>query len=68
MMFLFTDTQIVDERFLVYINDVLSSGLIPDLLEPEDKDNVVNTLRNEVKASGLPDTKENCLEYFTDKV
>lgn len=30
-MFLFTDSQIVDERMLVYINDLLSSGEIPDL-------------------------------------
>jgi dynein heavy chain len=31
LMFLFTDSQIVDERMLVYINDLLSSGEIPDL-------------------------------------
>jgi hypothetical protein len=31
IMFLFTDSQIVDERMLVYINDLLSSGEIPDL-------------------------------------
>jgi dynein heavy chain, axonemal len=31
IMFLFTDSQIVDERMLVFINDLLSSGEIPDL-------------------------------------
>lgn len=31
LMFLFTDSQIVDERMLVYINDLLASGEIPDL-------------------------------------
>jgi hypothetical protein len=31
IMFLFTDSQIVDERMLVYVNDLLSSGEIPDL-------------------------------------
>ena len=31
LMFLFTDSQVVDERMLVYINDLLSSGEIPDL-------------------------------------
>lgn len=30
-MFLFTDSQIVDERMLVFINDLLASGEIPDL-------------------------------------
>jgi dynein heavy chain len=31
VMFLFTDGQITNERFLVYINDLLSSGDIADL-------------------------------------
>jgi dynein heavy chain len=31
VMFLFTDSQISNERFLVYINDMLASGNIPDL-------------------------------------
>eukprot|EP00967_Tisochrysis_lutea_P129260 scaffold222104_cov24-Tisochrysis_lutea.AAC.1 len=31
ILFLFTDSQIVDERMLVYVNDLLSSGEIPDL-------------------------------------
>lgn len=31
LMFLFTDSQVVDERMLVYINDLLASGEIPDL-------------------------------------
>ena len=31
IVFLFTDQQIVDERMLVYFNDLLSSGYIPDL-------------------------------------
>lgn len=31
MLFLFTDSQISNERFLVYMNDMLASGNIPDL-------------------------------------
>lgn len=30
-MFLFTEGQITNERFLVYINDLLSSGEIAEL-------------------------------------
>lgn len=29
--FLLTDKQIINEKFLVYINDLLSTGYIPDL-------------------------------------
>ena len=32
--FLMTDNQIVNERFLVYINDLLSTGYIADLCAP----------------------------------
>lgn len=34
LLFLFTDSQVVDERMLVYINDLLASGEIPDLFAP----------------------------------
>ena len=34
----------------------------------EDKDNFSNAVRNEVKASGLIDTPENCWDFFIDKV
>lgn len=33
--FLFTDSQITDEKFLVFMNDLLSSGNIPGLFPPE---------------------------------
>ncbi|KAH7825191.1 dynein haevy chain 4, outer dynein arm beta [Monocercomonoides exilis] len=68
MCFLFTDTQIVDERFLIYINDVLSSGWIADLFATEDKDNIVNGVTTDCKASGIPPTRDNCLNFFTQRV
>lgn len=33
MVFLLTDTQIVDDKFLVYVNDMLTSGWIAGLFE-----------------------------------
>jgi dynein heavy chain, axonemal len=41
VMFILTDSQITNERFLVYINDLLASGNIPDLFAP---DEVLHTL------------------------
>jgi dynein heavy chain, axonemal len=66
--FLMTDNQIVKEDFLVYINDLLSTGIIADLCTPEDKDNFINSVRNEVKGAGLIDTPDNCWDFFIDKV
>ena len=34
VVFILTDNQIIDERFLVYINDMLSTGYIADLCTP----------------------------------
>ena len=68
MLFLFTDTQIVDEKMLVYVNDLLASGEIPDLFAQEDKDEIVNALRSETKSMGLADSAENCYMIFLQKV
>jgi dynein heavy chain len=36
-----TDTQIKEEKFLIPINDMLSSGWISDLFPKEDYENMV---------------------------
>jgi dynein heavy chain len=64
---LMTDGQIVNEKFLVYINDMLASGNIPDLFAPEEKDDIINGIRNETKAAGIADTRENCYDFFIRK-
>jgi dynein heavy chain len=68
ILFLFTDGQITNERFLVYINDLLSSGEVADLYAPEDKDNIINQIRAKVKGAGIQDTRENCWNYYIDLV
>lgn len=45
-----TDGQIANEQFLVFINDMLSSGNIPDLFTREDYDAILGGLRNLAKA------------------
>ena len=68
VLWLFTDSQITDEKFMVFINDLLSSGEIPDLFPPEDVDDIVNAVRGEAKAAGVPDSKEGVWKFFIDKV
>lgn len=67
-MFLFTEGQISNERFLVYINDLLSSGEIAELYTTEDKEQIINNVRGKVKSEGKPDTKDNCWNFFIDRV
>jgi dynein heavy chain len=66
--FLFTEGQITNERFLVSLNDLLSSGEIADLFPVEDIDNIVNTVRGAVKSEGIVDSKDNCWKFFLDRV
>lgn len=68
LMFLFTEGQITNERFLVFINDLLSSGEISDLFPTEDIDGIVASVRNAVKSAGLLDNKDNSWKFFIDRV
>ncbi|KTG04987.1 hypothetical protein cypCar_00006303 [Cyprinus carpio] len=67
-VFLHTDAQIPDERFLVLINDMLASGDIPDLFNEEEVDMIVTSIRVELRALGLLDTRENCWNFFIDRI
>ena len=67
-VFLMTDAQVAEEQFLVLLNYMLASGEIPDLLPDDEIENVVAAVRSEVKAVGLPDTRENCWTFFIDRV
>ena len=67
-VFLLTDAQVPDEKFLVVINDLLASGEIHELFVEDELENVISGVRNEVKGAGLEDTKENCWDFFIDRV
>jgi len=67
-MFLFTEGQITNERFLVFINDLLSSGEIADLFPTEDIDSIINAVRSAVKSEGIIDNKDNSWRFFIDRV
>jgi hypothetical protein len=51
-----TDSQIVNDEFLIYINSILSTGWVPDLFARDEIDAILASIRNEAKASGVPDT------------
>ncbi|CAF3056070.1 unnamed protein product [Rotaria socialis] len=67
-VFLMTDAQVADEKFLVLINDMLASGEINGLFTDDETTEILASVKNEVRAQGIEDTKENCWKYFIDKV
>ncbi|XP_076407691.1 dynein axonemal heavy chain 11 isoform X6 [Peromyscus maniculatus bairdii] len=67
-VFLLTDAHVLDESFLVLINDLLASGDIPDLFNDEDTDKIVSGVRNEVRGIGMVDSRENCWAFFLARV
>jgi len=66
--FMMTDSQIKEEYYLVFINDLLSSGFIPDLFPKEELDGLIGSLRNEAKGNGYPDNYDGHKAFFLDKL
>lgn len=67
VVFLFTDAHVIEEGFLELINNMLTSGMVPALYETDERDAIIASVRPEVKAAGLYETKENCWSYFVSK-
>ncbi|XP_025049146.1 dynein heavy chain 17, axonemal-like [Alligator sinensis] len=67
-VFLMTDSQVAEEPFLVLINDFLASGEVPGLFQDDEVENILSSMRPQVKFLGLLDTRENCWKFFIDKV
>ncbi|XP_015413618.1 PREDICTED: dynein heavy chain 11, axonemal [Myotis davidii] len=67
-VFLLTDAQVLDESFLVLINDLLASGDIPNLFSDEDVDKIISGIRSEVRGLGMVDSRENCWQFFLARV
>lgn len=60
ILFLITDGHITQERFLVYINDLLASGEVAELYTEDDRMNIINNVRPKVKALGKGDSPDDC--------
>ncbi|NXB29063.1 DYH9 protein, partial [Eulacestoma nigropectus] len=67
-VFLLSDAQVADEQFLVLVNDFLASGEIPDLFPDDEVENIISSVRNEVRGQGLVDSRENCWRFFIERV
>jgi len=53
--FVMTDTQIIDESFIENLNNLLNTGEIPNLMEQEDKDEILAGVRRILPQGTLED-------------
>lgn len=67
ILFILTDGQITNDKFLVYINDILSSGWIPELFAKDELDGILGKVRAEAKQAGYLDTPDQLFEFFLSK-
>lgn len=67
MVFLFTDAHILDEGFLEYVNNMLTTGMVPALFPDDEKDQKISAVSKEVRDAGLVENKENCWNFFINK-
>ncbi|XP_027024931.2 dynein axonemal heavy chain 10 isoform X2 [Tachysurus fulvidraco] len=66
-VFLFTDAHVADEGFLELINNMLTSGMVPALFPDDEKESVLNQVRDEALKMGSGPSKESVWQYFVNK-
>jgi dynein heavy chain, axonemal len=66
--FLFTDTQIIKEQFLEDINSLLNSGEVPNMWEPEEKKQILDSTRDYNTKIGRIDEPDVIYQTFVERV
>lgn len=66
-VFLFSDTQIVQEGFLEDINNILNAGEVPNLMGVDDLEEIGNAMRPLMAAAGIPVTKMAIYSFFVNR-
>lgn len=66
--FVMTDTMIINESFIENLNNLLNTGEIPNLMLPEDKDEITNGVRPVCQEKKILDTLDNINSLFVSRV
>ena len=68
LLYLMTDSQVVNDKFLVYLSSVLSTGWIPGIFPKEEIDNILGSIQSAAKQNGIPDDPASRLNFFIQRV
>ncbi|KAH0626110.1 hypothetical protein JD844_000881 [Phrynosoma platyrhinos] len=66
--FLFVDTQIADECFLEDINNILSSGEVPNLYKPDEFEEIQNNIIDAARKEGIQESQDSLFAYLIERV
>lgn len=66
--FLFTDTQIINELFLENINNILSSGEVPNLFDDADLGPIFEKVTPQLQQRKIPISKTNLYAAFVEQI
>ncbi|MCI4377271.1 hypothetical protein PGIGA_G00201730 [Pangasianodon gigas] len=67
-VFLFNDTQIVDESFLEDINNILSSGEVPNLYKSDEFEEIQSALTESARKDNVSETPDSMFNYLIERV
>lgn len=67
-VFLFTDQQVVEEGFLEDINNILSSGEVPNLYKLDELEEVRALLADEAKKEGQEESTQAVFNFLIERV
>ncbi|XP_052104325.1 dynein axonemal heavy chain 2-like isoform X7 [Mytilus californianus] len=67
-VFIFNDTQVVEEGFLEDVNNILSSGEVPNLYKADEFEEVRNALIDSAKKEGIDESPQSIFAYLIDRV
>jgi dynein heavy chain len=66
LVFLFSDTQIIEEGFLEDVNNMLSSGEVPNLFDNDEMNQIYEGVRKEAISAGKNDVPEEIYSHFIE--
>ena len=60
--------QIKSESFLEDLNNILNSGDVPNIYQPDELEQIFTAMKSVVSEAGLPPTKTNLYSAYTKRV
>ncbi|VDM31109.1 unnamed protein product [Hydatigera taeniaeformis] len=67
-LFLFSDTHVAEEAFLEDVNNMLSSGEVPNLFKSDEFEEVSNAIVDQAKKEGVDESSQSIYRYFIERV